>query len=126
MIPAPVILATLFLRLLSRVSLWRVPSSVDFGPFSISGDLGECSHSLPPCFPIFIDYASDLAILLPYYFIGYASFLALPLYAMRVFSLATSLLSYFIGYASFSASLSRLVFTLCITRHSTIWQDPLL
>ena len=36
----------------STCALWRIPSSVDLGPFGISGDLGECSHSLPPCFPI--------------------------------------------------------------------------
>ena len=46
------------------------PEFSGFRTFGISGALGEFSRSTA------LYYASDLAILLPYYFIGYASVLA--------------------------------------------------
>ena len=68
---------------------------MDFGPFGISGDLGEFSRSTA------LYYASVLAILLHSYFIDYASILAFLL------------TSYFIGYASVLALASIWVSPLC-------------
>ena len=68
----------------------QVPWIQSFRLFRV---LGEFSRSTA------LYYASDLAILLPYYFIGYASILAFLL------------TSYFIGYASVLALASIWIFT---------------
>ena len=71
----------------STCALGRVPSSVDFGPFGNSGDLGECSR-----------YPLDFLFSLIMRVISLSSYLTILL-VMRVFSLS-SWLSHFIDYAS--------------------------